>query len=153
MALASINPTYPRTDLWNFREKILRIGDFEKQPFWKIGHFEFFSSKKNFFFLLDSYENQSKFVWYNGWVKILMFSLVSRKFLAMRNITLCSVPNYDPQKLDQLWSSYCPLKCLKWTYLQANQESYQQEMDSHCSHLMLFNLLDFGKETRYGIYN
>ena len=29
--------------------------------------------------------------WYNGWVEILMFSLVSRKFLAMRNIALYSV--------------------------------------------------------------
>ena len=57
--------------------KILRIGDYEKRPFWKIGHFEFFSPKK-FFFLLYSHENQSKFVWYNGWVEILTFSLVSR---------------------------------------------------------------------------
>ena len=49
MAFSSINPTNPRTHLWNFREKISRIDDFEKRPFWKIGHFEFFSSKKNFF--------------------------------------------------------------------------------------------------------
>ena len=43
------------------------------------------------FFLLHSHENQPKFIWQNGWVKILMFSLVSRKFLAMRNIALYSV--------------------------------------------------------------
>ena len=43
------------------------------------------------FFFLHSYENQSKFIWQNGLVEILMFSLVSRKFLAMRNITLYSV--------------------------------------------------------------
>ena len=30
MPFASINPTNPRTNLWNFRKKILRIGDFEK---------------------------------------------------------------------------------------------------------------------------
>jgi hypothetical protein len=36
MAFASINPTNPRTDLWNFREKISRIGDFEKRQFWKF---------------------------------------------------------------------------------------------------------------------
>ena len=42
MPFASINPTKPRTNLWNFREKILSIGDFEKRPFWKISHFEFF---------------------------------------------------------------------------------------------------------------
>ena len=40
MPFASINPTNSRTDLWNFRRKISRIGDFEKRPFWKIGHFE-----------------------------------------------------------------------------------------------------------------
>ena len=90
MGFASINPTNPWTDLWNFREKISRIGDFEKRQFWKIGHFEFdFLEKKNV--LLHSHKNQSKFVWFNGWVKILTFSLVSRKFLAMRNITLYSV--------------------------------------------------------------
>ena len=36
-------------------------------------------------------ENQSKFIGQKGWVEILMFSLVSSKFLAMRNITLYSV--------------------------------------------------------------
>ena len=50
MPFASINSTNPRTNLWNFGEKISRIGHFEKWQFWKIGHFEFFSSKKNFFF-------------------------------------------------------------------------------------------------------
>ena len=42
MAFASINPTNPRTDLWNFCKKISRIDDFEKRPFRKISHFEFF---------------------------------------------------------------------------------------------------------------
>ena len=51
------------------------------------------------------------------------------------------LPKYDPQKLDQ-WSSYCLLKCLKWTYLQASQESYHEMDQSH-----IFNLWDFGKET------
>ena len=41
-----MNPTNSRTGLWNFREKISRIGDFEKRPFWKIGHFEFVFFKK-----------------------------------------------------------------------------------------------------------
>ena len=49
--------------------------------------------------------------------------------------------NSNQQKLHQ-WSSYCPLKCLKWTYLQASQESYQEMDQSH-----ILNLLDFGKET------
>ena len=39
MPFASINPTNPRTNLWIFCKKILRIGDFEKghfenRPFW-----------------------------------------------------------------------------------------------------------------------
>ena len=46
MPFASINPTIPKTNLWNFHKKNLRIGDFEKQPFWKIGHFRFFFAKK-----------------------------------------------------------------------------------------------------------
>ena len=50
MPFASCNPTNPRTNLWNFHEKILRIGDFEKWPFLKNGHFGFFFPKKKFFF-------------------------------------------------------------------------------------------------------
>ena len=61
MPFASINPTNPRTNLWNFREKILRIGDFEKRPFWKSAILDFFLEKK-FFFLLHPHENQSKFL-------------------------------------------------------------------------------------------
>ena len=39
MPFASINPSNPRTNPWNFHKKILRIGDFEKctflsRPFW-----------------------------------------------------------------------------------------------------------------------
>ena len=59
-----------------FRElAILKNGHFEKSAIWNF----FFFKKK--FFLLHSHENQSKFIWQNGWVKILTFSLVSRKFL------------------------------------------------------------------------
>ena len=39
----------------------------------------------------EAKKNKSKFVWQNVWVEILTFSLVSRKFLAMRNKTLYSV--------------------------------------------------------------
>ena len=49
---------------------------------------EIFSEKK---ILLDPYEeDKSKIMWYNGWDSILMFSLVSSKFLAMHNVTLYS---------------------------------------------------------------
>ena len=35
MPFASINPTNPRTNIWNFRKNILRIGNFEKLSlFW-----------------------------------------------------------------------------------------------------------------------
>ena len=49
MLFASCNPTNPRANLWNFHEKILRIGDFEKWPFLKNGHFGFFFKKRFFF--------------------------------------------------------------------------------------------------------
>ena len=35
MPFASINPTNPRTNLWNFHENFLRIGDFEKRRFFE----------------------------------------------------------------------------------------------------------------------
>ena len=38
----SINHTNPRTNLWNLREKNMRIGDFEKRTFWKNRPFWFF---------------------------------------------------------------------------------------------------------------
>ena len=47
MSLASINPTNPRTNLWNFRKFFSRIGKFEKRPFW-IFFLEFFFFCFNF---------------------------------------------------------------------------------------------------------
>ena len=83
MAFASINPTNPRTNMWNFCEKILRIGDFEKLPFWKIGYFEFF---------FGSFSWKSVQICMVEWMgQNLTFSLVFMKFLAMCNITLYSV--------------------------------------------------------------
>ena len=67
MAFASINPTNPRTNLWNFGKK---FGDFEKRTFWKIGHFEFFSS--NFFFFFASFSWKS--------VQICMVEWMGRNF-------------------------------------------------------------------------
>ena len=46
MAFASINPTYPRTNLWNFHEKILRIGDFEMAILKNLPFWFFFLEKK-----------------------------------------------------------------------------------------------------------
>ena len=75
----------------NIREKILRIGDFEKRRFFESA-----------IFLLHSYANQSKFIWRDGWVKILMSSLVSRKFLAMCIITLYSVYDHETHSTFQM---------------------------------------------------
>ena len=50
MPFASFNPTNPRTNLRNFREKILRIGDFEKWAFFESAILNFFFEKKKFFF-------------------------------------------------------------------------------------------------------
>ena len=47
---ASIYPTNPRTNLWNFSRKIFENWRFWKTQFFWVGHFEFyFSKKKNFF--------------------------------------------------------------------------------------------------------
>ena len=43
---ASFNPTNPRTDLRDFRVKILRIGDFEKWDFFESAILNFFFEKK-----------------------------------------------------------------------------------------------------------
>ena len=51
MPFTSFNPTNPRTNLRNFCEKILRIGDFEKWAFFESAILNFFfrKKKKNFF--------------------------------------------------------------------------------------------------------
>ena len=46
MPFASFNPTNTRTHLRNFREKILRIGDFEKWAFFESAILIFFFEKK-----------------------------------------------------------------------------------------------------------
>ena len=67
MPFASINPTNPRTNPWNFHEKILRIGRPGKwgfYPFFWVGHFEFFFSRifffKIFFFFLLHLNEKTK---------------------------------------------------------------------------------------------
>ena len=71
----------------NFWElAILKNELFLSRPFW------IFFRKKNFFFA--SFPWKSAQIYMVEWMdEILMFSLVSRKFLAMRNIVLYSVPN------------------------------------------------------------
>ena len=58
MPFASINPTNPRTNAWNFHEKIFRVGGAGKWGFFESAILKFFFQKK-YFFLLHSNENQS----------------------------------------------------------------------------------------------
>jgi hypothetical protein len=58
MPFASINPANPRTNLWNFREKFLRIGDYENLSFFESAILDFLFKKKK-----KIHENQSKFIW------------------------------------------------------------------------------------------
>ena len=58
--------------------------------FW-VGHFEFFFEKKYFFFALFPWKSAE--IYMVEWMgQNFDLSLVSRKFLAMRNIALYSVP-------------------------------------------------------------
>ena len=66
-----------------FSQKILRIVDLEKLSFLGLAIL--------IFFLLHPHENQSQIMWQNDWDSILMFYMVSSKFLAVRNIMLYSV--------------------------------------------------------------
>ena len=50
MPFASINPTNPRTNLWNFGDNCSAFGGSWKTQFFWVGHFEFFFSKKIIFF-------------------------------------------------------------------------------------------------------
>ena len=81
MPFAWINPTNQRTNLWNFREKILRIGDFENLSFFESAILIFFF-KTIFFCFIPIKISPNLYC---------RTDVVSKKFLAMRNITLYSV--------------------------------------------------------------
>ena len=71
----SINPTNPRTNPWNFHKKKLRIGNFEKLSFFESAIFA----------------SSSWILGYQGWVEILMITLVYSKNISVHNILLHSV--------------------------------------------------------------
>ena len=58
MPFASMNPTNPTTNPWNFGGNCSAFGGGWKTQFFLIGHFDFFFKKK----LLHSHENKSKFI-------------------------------------------------------------------------------------------
>ena len=64
MPFLSINPTNPRTNPWNFHEKILRIGDFEKFFFFESAILIFFF--KFFFRFIPLKTSQSLLVSKDG---------------------------------------------------------------------------------------
>ena len=70
------------------RLKNLRIGDFEKLSYFESAILDFFFQ---IFFLLHPHENQSKLLGYQGWVEILMITLVYSKRVSVRNDLLHSV--------------------------------------------------------------
>ena len=84
---ASIN-TYPKDQSMKFWQKLLSFWwRWKTQLFW-VGHFEFFFSKKKFFFCFILIQNWSQFMRYQGFFEILMFTLISSKNLGveiMRN--------------------------------------------------------------------
>ena len=63
MPFASINSTNPRSNPWEYHEKILRIGGAGKWVFFWGGHFEFSKSAILIFFLLHLCEKSSPFIW------------------------------------------------------------------------------------------
>ena len=60
------------------------IGDFEKLSSFELAILDFF-------FALHPHENQSKLLGYQGWVEILMITLVYSKRVSVRNNLLHSV--------------------------------------------------------------
>ena len=57
MPFASINPTNPRTNPWNFGNNCSAFGGSWKTQFFWVGHFGFFFQKKKIFFLLYYIQN------------------------------------------------------------------------------------------------
>ena len=63
MPFKSMNPTNPRTNLWNFHENFLRIEGVENLSFsFDLAILDFFFQKKKKNILLHPHENQSTFI-------------------------------------------------------------------------------------------
>ena len=85
MPLSSIYPINPRTNPWNFCEKVLRIGGHWKTMFFWVGHFDFL--------LLHSYLNQSQI---NGvaWMGLNFYDYHDfQKIHGIMKHTVCSLIN------------------------------------------------------------
>ena len=70
MSFTSINPTNPRTNPWNFYEKILRISGAGKLPFFESAILIFFFFQKNNQFQLHQFSiffHKNFMDWFFGW--------------------------------------------------------------------------------------
>ena len=90
MIFISINPTNPRTNLWYFCQKILRVGDFENLSFYELAIWEK-KIKRNFFSLIRSKISQSLFGRKDG-SKFWWLSWFTAR-VSVRNNLLHSVSN------------------------------------------------------------
>ena len=91
MPFASINPTNPRTNPWNFHKKILRIGDFEKCTFFESAILNFFFQKKKFFFAFFPWK-LVKVYWLARMAQNFDQAKCDNTFWPMPNILKGSVP-------------------------------------------------------------
>ena len=95
MPFASINPTNPRTNPWNFHEKILRIGDFEKWALFESAILIFFSIFFHFFCFISMKTSQSLLVskdgskfWWLPWFPVVFYpgqTFLSRVYMISNN--------------------------------------------------------------------
>ena len=112
MPFASINSTIPRTNPWEFHEKILRIGGAGKWGFFKAAILKFLSRPFWFFFLPHLCEKSSHFIWgiiffctMDGFFKIL--KKISSKLICtqlyMKNVWLGLCSLYTFYLFDTAW--------------------------------------------------
>ena len=105
MSSTSIYPTYPRTNLWNFQEKILRIGGEKKLSFFCVSHFESFF----FCFIIQISHNLcdtkdgSKF-WWSPW-----FSAQNSLFQLVCTPLYISTCQLSQKQRENYWRSYASL--------------------------------------------
>ena len=98
MPFASINPTNPRINPWNFHKKKLRIGIFEKLSFLGLTILEFFfqDEKKCF----SPIKISQSYLCIKDWVKILVITLVYSKRVSVPNNLLHSVYKYNIARMN-----------------------------------------------------
>ena len=91
----STYPCYIINDDWFeanfFLLKTDSMKELKNSSFFEPAILDYYFTKNTHLLLLHPHENQSQIMWQNDWDSILMFYMVSSKFLAVRNIMLYSV--------------------------------------------------------------